>query len=915
MQSNELMHYGTPHVGATSHSGRYEWGSGENGYQRGGLNIRAVLKENRKQGISDTETARMLGISTDELRSRVTVEKEEQDAADRARVIRMKEHGYTRAEIAKQMGISQGTVSKHLRNKERADTNRVSNISEVIKERIAKDKYIDVGEGTELYLGVSPTKLNAAIQALKNQGYVYLRPRVEQAGNPGKYTLLKVLAPPGTDKATAYSEISKNWSKIKMIEDYRFQDNGLTGRGLVPPKSLDSSRIKINYAETGGTDKDGVIELRRGVEDISLGNSQYAQVRIAVDGTHYLKGMAVYGDGRKFPPGVDVIFNTNKHEGTPMCGPKDNTVLKLLKRDKEGNIDQQNPFGTTIKDLASGGQRYYTDANGKEQLSVINKHKDQGDWETWKNTLAAQFLSKQSRPLIEKQLNFTYKNKLADFEEYKNITNPTIKRQMLESFAEECDATAVHLKAAALPRQSFKVILPITSLKDNEIYAPTYRHGEQVALVRYPHGGTFEIPLLTVNNSNKEGKSVIRQANDAVGINAKVAERLSGADFDGDTVMVVPTATAKVTSTKQLDGLIDFDPKEQYRGYPGMKVIKSETKQKEMGKVTNLIADMTLKGATSEELARAVRHSMVIIDAEKHELNYKQSAKDNGIDALKRKYQKHKNDDGYGGASTLITQAKSPVRVPKTKEWKLTPNTINKKGEKILTPTNESYVNKKGETVILTTETKKMAQEKNPYNLVSDMSNAKEVAYAEYASRMKKLANEARKEAVITPKLQKNTQATKTYAPEVASLKIKLNTALKNAPRERQAQLVARQNINSQIAKNPEIKDDKDSLKKLRGQSLNAARAKVGAGKEYIKITDREWEAIQAGAIADNTLQKILRNTKDDELKQRAMPKTNRGLTSAQEARAKALSNNDYTIAQIADFLGVSTSTVSNAIK
>lgn len=913
--SNELMHDGRPHVGMTPHSGRYKWGSGENGYQRGGYSVREILKENRAKGISDTETARMLGISTDALRQQVTVEKEQQMAADRPKVIRMKEHGYSIPQIAKELGLSNGTVRNYLKPVEAKNAKRISNISEVIRDRINKYGYVDVGEGSELYLGISQEKMKAAIKALRNEGYVYLRPKVEQAGNPGKYTTMKILGPLGKSAPDAYSEISKDYTKVKMIEDYRFEDNGLTGRGLVPPKSLDSKRIKINYAEEGGTEKDGVIELRRGVEDISLGNSQYAQVRIAVDGTHYLKGMAVYGDDKKFPPGVDVIFNTNKHEGTPMCGPKDNTVLKLLKKDKDGNIDQQNPFGTTIKDLASGGQRYYEDANGKKQLSVINKHKDQGDWETWKNTLAAQFLSKQNVPLIRKQLNFTYDNKVADFEDYKKLTNPTIKRQMLESFADECDATAVHLKAASLPRQSFKVILPITSLKDNEIYAPTYRNGEQVALVRYPHGGTFEIPLLTVNNNNREGKSIVRQANDAVGINARVAERLSGADFDGDTVMVVPTANAKIKSTPKLKGLIDFDPKESYRGYPGMKVISGETKQKEMGKVTNLIADMTLKGATEDELARAVRHSMVVIDAEKHELNYKQSEKDNNIRALKEKYQKHKNDDGFGGASTLITKAKSPVRIDEEKEWRLTPNSINEKGEKITKKTDRSYTDKNGVVKKYTTEVKTMSVTKDPYTLVSDMSNPKEVEYAKYASRMKALANEARKEAIATPKLQKNSSAAKAYAKEVSTLKAKLNEALKNKPRERQAQLYARQNINSQINQNPEIKNDKDALKKLRGQSINAARTKVGAGKPYIDITDREWEAIQAGAIADNTLRKILRNTKDDSLKQRAMPKTKRGLSTSQIARAKAMSNNDYTIAQIADMLGVSTSTVSNAIE
>ena len=61
-----------------------------------------------------------------------------------------------------------------------------------------------------------------------------------------------------------------------------------TYREIVYPKSIDSDRIAIRYAEDGGRKRDGLIELRRGVDDISLGNSKYAQCRILVDGTHYL---------------------------------------------------------------------------------------------------------------------------------------------------------------------------------------------------------------------------------------------------------------------------------------------------------------------------------------------------------------------------------------------------------------------------------------------------------------------------------------------------------------------------------------------------------------------------------------------------------------------------------------------------
>ena len=54
-----------------------------------------------------------------------------------------------------------------------------------------------------------------------------------------------------------------------------------------------------------------MIYVRPGVKDLRIGDKRYGQVRIMVDGTHYLKGMAVYKDD--LPPGKDIVFNTNKH--------------------------------------------------------------------------------------------------------------------------------------------------------------------------------------------------------------------------------------------------------------------------------------------------------------------------------------------------------------------------------------------------------------------------------------------------------------------------------------------------------------------------------------------------------------------------------------------------------------------------
>lgn len=165
----------------------------------------------------------------------------------------------------------------------------------------------------------------------------------------------------------------------------------------------------VRYADDVGTDgfkgvdKDGVIELRRGCQDLSLGDSRYSQVRILVDGTHYLKGMAVYSDD--MPDGVDVVFNTNKKRGTPALGDKTSTVLKPIKKD-----DPDNPFGSAIKDADKGGQYWYTDKKtGKEKLGLINKRADEGDWDEWANAIPSQFLAKQSLSLAKKQLDLAKK--------------------------------------------------------------------------------------------------------------------------------------------------------------------------------------------------------------------------------------------------------------------------------------------------------------------------------------------------------------------------------------------------------------------------------------------------------------------------------------------------------------------------
>lgn len=923
-----FMHFGTPR-----HSGRYPWGSGENPYQSDPF--LSKINQMKSEGKKETEIAEAMNMSTTRLRSQIQIKKSQIRADLVQQAKSLKSDGLNTSEIARRMGFANESSVRSLLN---TDSERRMKISEstakTLKEVCDERGMIDVGAGVDRELGISPQKMTEALDILKAQGYEVYGGRIPQVTNPGKMTTIKVLCPPGTEHKEIF-----NTNNIHSINDYTSHDDGETFEKLKAPTSVSSDRVAIRYAEDGGIEKDGVIELRRGVADLDLGASHYAQVRIMVDGSHYLKGMAVYSDN--LPDGVDIMFNTNKGKKTSKMD-----VLKPLKttKDENGNtiIDKENPFGALIK--ANGQSEYIDPKTGEKKLSPVNKVREEGDWDEWAKKIPSQFLAKQNKELARKQLNLTVADAQAEFDTIMNMTNPTVKKKLLMSFANSCDSDAVHLKAAALPRQRYQVILPMTTAKATEIYAPNYNDGEKVALVRYPHGGTFEIPILTVNNKLAEGNRVItRSGKDAVGINSDVAERLSGADFDGDTVMVIPCKKVKITSSEPLKGLVGFDPKLEYGAdsKDPVKTIKDSNgkekeyytrngkifqrmanTQNEMGKISNLITDMTIKGATPDELARAVRHSMVVIDAEKHKLDYKQSYADNGIAALKTKYQGH-IDPVTGryseGAGTLLSMAKSETSVTKRRgSAKINmPDSPDYNPNKPIgsliwkTDPDATYVDKKtGKTITRTQASTKMAETDDARTLSSgyDIENI----YADYANKMKYLANEARKEYMLTRDTPYSPTAKKTYAAEVESLDRKLNDARLNAPRERKAQLMANTIVNKKKAMDPDL--TKKDLKKLSQKALTQARTEVGAQRTAIEFTDREWEAIQAGAITHTKLEQILDSADMDSVKEKAMPRFSMEISDAQKARIKAMSDAGYTNAEIAKRLGKSTSTVSKYI-
>lgn len=914
-RNNELTHYGVKR-----RSGRYPWGSGDNPYQHGSDFLARVeqLRESGEDYIDpktgdrysgEVAIAKRLGMTTTDLRMQVRVAKHErrQLLVDRAKSLR--DDGMSPTEIAREMGFKNESSVRALLNETTAtNKNRASQTADILEKSIKEKKMLDVGAGVERELGCSSGTLKEALFILETRGYNVYGIGISQVTNKGKQTITTVLA----DKDVEYGSVYKNVGDIKSVQEYHSVDGGTTYKKVQYPASVDSKRVMINYAEDGGIDKDGVIELRRGVADLNLGNSHYAQVRILVDGTHYLKGMAMYADD--LPDGIDIRFNTNKKRGTDKM-----KVLKEIHTE-----DPNNPFGASI---AANGQSYYIGKDGKEKLSAINKLKSEGDWENMSKNLSSQFLSKQPMDLIKRQLNYSYSDYESQFKEIQELTNPTIRKKFLLDFADNCDGAASELKAAALPRQSTRVILPMPHLKDNEIYAPTYKDGEQVALVRYPHGGTFEIPILKVNNKDKKARSILDPTViDAVGINPKVAERLSGADFDGDQVVVIPTnGKVKIKSSDPLKGLIGFDPKTAYSteekivngkktyvnsaGIP-VRIMSEEYKQKQMGVVSNLITDMTLGGAPSDEIARAVRHSMVVIDAAKHKLDYRQSEKDNGIAELKKKWQVHENEDGvvtFGGAATLLSKRGQKVRIPERQGA----GRIDKKtGEVVYKESGRTYVDKKtGKTVLATQEIGRIYATKDLRTLSTGTDP--EEAYATYGNKLKALANQARKEAANTPRSSYDKHAASIYAKEVASLNAKIDLAARNAPKERRALAITNGVVKSLIQDNPNM--DKDDIKKASQIALENARASVGASgkKTKIAITDNEWKAIQSGAVSSSKLETIMKYADEQDLRQKATPRTQTTLPPSKITKLKAMSSSGfYTTQQIAEALGVSPSTV-----
>ena len=875
------------HIGVKRRSGRYPWGSG--GDQISAGEVISIANDLEKKGLNQKEIAKAFGMKTTEYRNQKSLAKSEMIEDSRLNVIRQKERGMSVGAISKETGIAPSTIRDLLK----PDTNRkfqiVRQIADHIRSMISKGQFVDVGDGIEVHLGVSRPRLDNAITLLKNEGYKKYYLDVEQLGT-GKTTSMKILAGPDTK----WLDVAKNKTKIN-IPHFFTEDEGVTFYKFTPDdiNNISSSRVLVKYNTDGGGEKDGLIELRRGVPELNIGEKAYAQVRIGVDDTHFMKGMAVLRDD--IPKGYDVVYNTSKNPSSDK--------LAAMKPQKE---DSASKFGSVVR------PNTFT-KDGVDMTGMVNIIDDgkmpsvEGSWAKWKKNLSSQVLAKQSPKLATEQLEIAFKNRKLEFEEIDSLTNPVVRKSLLVEFGDKADKAALELKASALPRQTNSVLLPDPNMKPDEVYAPNYNNGDSVVLIRHPHGGVFEIPTLTVNNKYSEYRDIIgTAAPDAIAIHPDVAKKLSGADFDGDTVIVVPNKNKAIRTEPSLESLKNFDAKTAYPYYKGMKVMTESQKEQQMGDVSNLITDMTIKGASPHEIASAVRHSMVVIDAANHELNFTQSRIDNNIAALKKTYQ----GSARSGASTLISRAKSQQRIPQRVDH----YTINPKtGEKVYSFTEETYINKAGDKVFKTTKSTKMASKKSgeprtdPYEISS--GTVIENVYAKHATKMMALGNQARLASLEQKAPRANTAAKITYKTEVDSLNLKLKAAIRARPVERKAQIVGNEIYKNKVESTPGMSIKEKQTQK--GRALTLARVRLEAAKPVINITPREWEAIEMGAVSPTRLRSILRNSDMDVVRAYATPRAVKaGLSTGKMTRAKSLINSGYTAAEVAGALGVPVSQI-----
>src|SRR5574337_245247 len=241
---DELVHYGTPR-----HSGRYPWGSGGQPQQRGNRSFSDRVAELKSQGLSDPQIAKGMGLSsTTELRARISIEKAAHRQAQATQAFRLHENGLSNVAIGQKMGLNESSVRSLLNPALKSKRDSLQTTADLLKSHLDSGGYLDIGKGSENWIGISSTKLSTAVAILKQQGYEVRNIQVPQQFGKGK-TTIKTLVPPGAPKFI-------DPTKIGSLAAYS-NDGGHTYEHIKPPVRVSSSRIQVLHAGEGGEKADG----------------------------------------------------------------------------------------------------------------------------------------------------------------------------------------------------------------------------------------------------------------------------------------------------------------------------------------------------------------------------------------------------------------------------------------------------------------------------------------------------------------------------------------------------------------------------------------------------------------------------------------------------------------------------------
>lgn len=260
MHDDELKHYGI-----IRRSGRYPWGSGKDPFQNT-KNFINYVDDLKKKGMTEKQIAQGLGITTTQLRAERALAVAEVRKAEEIEVIRLKDKQWSNVAIGKRIGRNESQVRNILKNADKDKRTILETTRDQLKDQMTSKEYLDIGRGAAQQLGVTEHTLSLAVHALKEEGYQVMYTKARQAG--GKETSVVALVKPGV----AWTDFNQNRDKIQPPTVYS-EDGGRSFLGILPPVAVDPSRISVRYGNDGGGDADGVLYIRPGVDDLSLGGA------------------------------------------------------------------------------------------------------------------------------------------------------------------------------------------------------------------------------------------------------------------------------------------------------------------------------------------------------------------------------------------------------------------------------------------------------------------------------------------------------------------------------------------------------------------------------------------------------------------------------------------------------------------